>query len=187
MCLWISVEIQVDFEVICSPLPPPKKTQSFFSHVHKCTLSKQERRKTSLKWQSSQLFNTHTHTFQLQFFHETLKGQQGWAWAQACHVTCMNAFYTPTVALTASIIDPRTAGSARVVMSPKLAVLRSPSAIFRRMRRMIFPERVLGRPSTTTTISGVAHAPITTRTCSSTQNNVTTLIIYAHTKNAHQK
>ena len=37
-----------------------------------------------------------------------------------------------------------TAGSARVVVSPRLPM--SPSATLRRMRRMILPERVLGRP-----------------------------------------
>ena len=37
-----------------------------------------------------------------------------------------------------------TAGSARVVMSPRSLV--SPAAILRRMRRMILPERVFGRP-----------------------------------------
>ncbi len=45
-----------------------------------------------------------------------------------------------------SMIFATTPGSASVVMSPSSVVL--PSAILRRMRRMILPERVFGRPAT---------------------------------------
>jgi len=45
-----------------------------------------------------------------------------------------------------AFISSTTAGSSRVVVSPRFWV--SPSAIFRRMRRMIFPLRVFGRPLT---------------------------------------
>src|SRR3546814_18095678 len=55
-----------------------------------------------------------------------------------------------------------TDGSASVVVSPKLLV--SPSAIFRRIRRMILPERVLGRPGENWIVSGVAIGPISVRT-----------------------
>src|SRR5215469_9784126 len=51
-----------------------------------------------------------------------------------------------------------TVGSARVEVSPRLAV--SPSAILRRMRRMILPERVLGRPGANWITSGLAMGPI---------------------------
>src|SRR3546814_8258080 len=51
-----------------------------------------------------------------------------------------------------------TDGSASVVVSPRLLV--SPSAIFRRIRRMILPERVLGRPGENWIVSGVAIGPI---------------------------
>jgi hypothetical protein len=42
----------------------------------------------------------------------------------------------------------------------------SPAAILRRMRRMILPLRVLGRPGVIRISSGVAMGPITWRTCS---------------------
>ena len=51
-----------------------------------------------------------------------------------------------------------TAGSARVVVSPRLAI--SPSATLRRIRRMILPERVLGRPGAHWMTSGWAKGPI---------------------------
>jgi hypothetical protein len=43
-------------------------------------------------------------------------------------------------------MDVTTLGSKRVEVSPKFSV--SPDAIFRKMRRMILPERVLGKPLT---------------------------------------
>src|SRR5256885_14898700 len=55
-----------------------------------------------------------------------------------------------------------TAGSARVEMSPRLPY--SSSAILRRMRRMILPERVLGRPGAHWIRSGWAIGPISLRT-----------------------
>src|SRR6185437_12381846 len=51
-----------------------------------------------------------------------------------------------------------TEGSARVEMSPRLDM--SPSAILRRMRRMILPERVLGKPGANWITSGLAIGPI---------------------------
>ena len=59
-----------------------------------------------------------------------------------------------------------TLGSARVEVSPKL--LTSPLAIFRKMRRMIFPERVFGSASVQCRISRVAIGPISLRTQSRT-------------------
>ena len=56
-----------------------------------------------------------------------------------------------------------TAGSASVEVSPRLA--KSSSAILRRMRRMILPERVLGRPGENWIRSGEAIGPISLRTC----------------------
>ena len=53
-------------------------------------------------------------------------------------------------------------GSARVEVSPRLP--KSFSAILRRMRRMILPERVLGRPGAHWITSGVAIGPISLRT-----------------------
>lgn len=41
----------------------------------------------------------------------------------------------------------------------------SPAKIFRKMRRMIFPERVLGRSGTTKMAFGAANGPIDLRTC----------------------
>src|SRR5882757_4030545 len=55
-----------------------------------------------------------------------------------------------------------TAGSARVLVSPRLDT--SPSAILRRMRRMILPLRVLGRPGANCSLSGAAIGPISVRT-----------------------
>src|SRR5262249_9109881 len=55
-----------------------------------------------------------------------------------------------------------TAGSASVDVSPRL--LKSFSTILRRMRRMILPERVLGRPGAHWMTSGVAIGPISLRT-----------------------
>jgi len=49
-------------------------------------------------------------------------------------------------------------------MSPSSSY--SPEAIFLKMRRMIFPERVLGRPATIWMRSGMAIGPIACRTCS---------------------
>ena len=51
-----------------------------------------------------------------------------------------------------------TLGSANVEVSPRLEV--SPVAILRRIRRMIFPERVLGSESVQCKKSGVAIGPI---------------------------
>src|SRR6185312_6383958 len=51
-----------------------------------------------------------------------------------------------------------TVGSARVEVSPREPM--SPSAIFLRMRRMILPERVLGRPGANWITSGLAMGPI---------------------------
>src|SRR6185312_941473 len=48
--------------------------------------------------------------------------------------------------LTPSLISSTTVGSINVLVSPKLAV--SPSAILRRILRIILPERVLGNPLT---------------------------------------
>lgn len=56
-----------------------------------------------------------------------------------------------------------TVGSARVEVSPRSEV--SSSAILRRMRRMIFPDRVLGNPGAQWITSGVAMGPISVRTC----------------------
>ena len=55
-----------------------------------------------------------------------------------------------------------TDGSARVEVSPKSVV--SPSAIFLKILRMIFPLRVLGRASAKWILSGVAIGPISFRT-----------------------
>src|SRR3954468_3278153 len=55
-----------------------------------------------------------------------------------------------------------TPGSAKVEVSPKLPG--SSSAILRRMRRMILPERVLGRPGENWIWSGAAIGPISLRT-----------------------
>src|SRR3990167_505180 len=57
-----------------------------------------------------------------------------------------------------SIRSLTTAGSARVVVSPRFSS--SLAAILRRMRRMILPERVLGRPGAHWIRSGRAMAPI---------------------------
>src|SRR5262245_48670722 len=56
-----------------------------------------------------------------------------------------------------------TAGSASVDVSPRLE--KSSSAILRRMRRMILPERVLGSPGENWIRSGVASGPISFLTC----------------------
>ena len=50
--------------------------------------------------------------------------------------------------------SPTTVGSASVEVSP--SVPNSPSAILRRIRRMILPERVFGRPGANWTASGEA-------------------------------
>lgn len=50
-----------------------------------------------------------------------------------------------------------------VEVSPKLSS--SPLRIFRRIRRIILPLRVLGRSSTTKTALGAANGPIDLRTC----------------------
>ena len=57
-----------------------------------------------------------------------------------------------------------TSGSASVVRSPRPSY--SDDAILRRMRRMILPLRVFGRPDATWITSGAAKAPIAWRTCS---------------------
>src|SRR5512140_3324312 len=56
-----------------------------------------------------------------------------------------------------------TEGSASVLVSPRL--LTSFAATFLRMRRMIFPLRLLGRPSAHWIFSGVAIGPMMFRTC----------------------
>ena len=53
-------------------------------------------------------------------------------------------------------------GSASVDVSPKPSV--APSAILRRMRRMILPERVLGSAGVKWIFSGAASAPMSWRT-----------------------
>lgn len=53
-------------------------------------------------------------------------------------------------------------GSASVEMSPKESV--SPETIFRRMRLMIFPLRVMGREGEMTIMSGEQKAPTSFRT-----------------------
>src|SRR4029079_18705609 len=55
-----------------------------------------------------------------------------------------------------------TAGSASVEVSPRL--LGTSSAILRRMRRMILPERVFGRPGANWIWSGEAIGPMSLRT-----------------------
>jgi hypothetical protein len=50
-----------------------------------------------------------------------------------------------------------------VVVSPSWSS--SPARILRRMRRMIFPDRVLGRSGTTKMALGAANGPIDLRTC----------------------
>jgi hypothetical protein len=57
---------------------------------------------------------------------------------------------------------PRSGRSASVVVSPRL--LKSSPAILRRMRRMILPERVFGRPDENWIMSGEAIGPISLRT-----------------------
>ena len=53
------------------------------------------------------------------------------------HIVNYNAFST---------ISSTTNGSSNVEVSPKLVI--SPSAILRKIRRMILPERVFGKPET---------------------------------------
>src|SRR3982750_3085298 len=60
------------------------------------------------------------------------------------------------------LISSTTPGSSKVLISPRFSV--SPSAILRRMRRMIFPLLVLGRPFTNWILSGLAIGPITRET-----------------------
>src|SRR5580692_4204090 len=63
-----------------------------------------------------------------------------------------------------------TAGSAKVEVSPRLPY--SSSAILRRMRRMIFPERVFGRLGANWMRSGEAIGPISVRThCTNSLRN----------------
>src|SRR3546814_16531115 len=57
-----------------------------------------------------------------------------------------------------SLISSTTAGSSSVVISPTLDV--SPSAILRRIRRMILPDRGFGRPLTNWILSGLAQEPL---------------------------
>lgn len=65
--------------------------------------------------------------------------------------------------LTLSMILSTTLGSLSVDVSPKLSS--SPLRILRRMRRMILPDRVLGRSSTMKMAFGAAKGPICFRTC----------------------
>lgn len=57
-----------------------------------------------------------------------------------------------------------TAGSVSVLVSPIFD--NSPSATFLKMRRMIFPERVFGKPLTNRILSGLAMGPIMRATVS---------------------
>lgn len=56
------------------------------------------------------------------------------------------------------LISSTISGLTNVVISPKSDC--SPSAILRRMRRIIFPERVFGNPVTNCILSSLAMAPI---------------------------
>ncbi len=60
------------------------------------------------------------------------------------------------------IISSTTDGSARVDMSPRSS--NSLAAILRKMRRIIFPERVFGRAGANRIASGDAIGPIISRT-----------------------
>ena len=65
------------------------------------------------------------------------------------------ARYLPSLALFSLTSTSTTEGSARVEMSPRAS--NSSAAILRRMRRMILPERVLGRPGAQWMTSGCAR------------------------------
>merc|ERR1712060_945301 len=70
--------------------------------------------------------------------------------------------YFLTLALTLSMSTCTIDGSARVDVSPSCSA--SKVAILRSTRRMILPERVLGRPGVTMIASGIASPPISART-----------------------
>ena len=55
------------------------------------------------------------------------------------------------------LISSTISGFKSVEVSPKLE--KSPSAIFRKMRRIILPERVLGKPETNWILSNLAIGP----------------------------
>lgn len=63
--------------------------------------------------------------------------------------------------------------SLTVEISPRLSS--SPLRIFLRMRRIIFPLRVLGRSSTTNTVFGAANGPIDFLTCATNSLRVASL------------
>src|SRR5512140_1290834 len=71
--------------------------------------------------------------------------------------------YLPPRAFFSLTSTSTTDGSARVEVSP--SVSNSSAAILRRMRRMILPERVLGRPGAQWMTSGCASGPMPLRTC----------------------
>jgi hypothetical protein len=66
--------------------------------------------------------------------------------------------YRFTSTLAPRIISSTTPGSSKVDVSPRLVA--SPSPILRRIRRMILPERVFGRPATIWILSGLAIGPM---------------------------
>ncbi|MEY3646981.1 MAG: hypothetical protein RL127_1689 [Bacteroidota bacterium] len=58
----------------------------------------------------------------------------------------LTSYFLPLPYCAPAIIESTTLGSNRVDVSPKLP--NSPSATLRKIRRIIFPERVLGKPVT---------------------------------------
>lgn len=74
-----------------------------------------------------------------------------------------------------SINASTTLGSANVLVSPRLSV--SCATILRRMRRIILPERVMGRDGVTHKMSGAAKGPISSRTW--LRNYDVTFVVYA--------
>ena len=73
--------------------------------------------------------------------------QQLVQYMQQQHVKAVHANYSWFVCLCLFTMSATTAGSAKVEMSPKSSGRLE--AIWRRMRRIIFPERVFGRPDVT--------------------------------------
>ena len=78
------------------------------------------------------------------------------------HFSLVKYFYDYLLLDIFSIRTSTTVGSARVDVSPRASI--SPLATFRRMRRMIFPDRVRGNADVGQIISGVAKGPIAVRT-----------------------
>src|SRR5438046_6651915 len=72
-----------------------------------------------------------------------------------------------------SIRSSTTLGSARGEVSPRLP--NSFSAILRRIRRMIFPERVLGSPGANCMTSGEAIGPVSLRTRATSSLRITSV------------